>query len=993
MRETLLRATALSSGLAALVAGTPAMGQTAGPTPAQPQEGSSTRPDAAAETGTEDQAQITVTGSRITRRDFSADSPIVSIGQTAIQNVGPATLEQVLNEMPQFTAIRPGSTLTASRQGRNNANLRGLGIARTLVLLDGRRMQPSDTLGTIDLNTIPSALIGNVEVITGGASAVYGSDAIAGVVNFRLRRDFTGLELDGQYGITERGDSATREFNVTFGGNFADGRGHIDLSLGYLDRERSLRGARPYFIDSGIASNLTGALILADAANLPSTASLAGVFGRYGGPTPVRNATLSANTDGTLFTPSSPVLNYRAQDGGIYSLVNGRVGIPYGETYALQTPLERYSVFARATYDVTDGIEAFAQVSHVQYTTEFNVFGGSVRELTIPITNPFIPGDLRPILASRPSPNAPLIYNFSSGRVARAVTATRYNVDQYLLGLRGRLGLGDFRWEIYGSYGRTDQDSRISGQIDRTAINTLLNAADGGASRCAGGFNPFSSVIAQSDSAQQACYNYLVRTLRAHTEFDQHVAEATIQGGLVSLPAGDVRIAVGAGYRRNRFDDQPASEIVNGTVVNAVVGQIVPASGAITVREVFAEALIPLIHDTPLIQRLEIDLAYRLSHYSSIGSAHTYKATADWQMFDFLRLRGGAQQAIRAPSLGEIFTQDGGGQGLIGSTASGQGDPCDVTGVYRAASNPNAAQVRTLCIANGVPASVIDIFRFSGSRVQTRNPISLGLREESARTYTAGVVITSPWSSPLLSRLSLSVDYYNITVKDAIGTITAPINLSQCFSAVGNPTFSAGNIFCQQVRRDAGGNISEVLTPRLNLGSYKTSGIDFQLDWSANLADLGVGRGSHRLGLNLLVSYLDSYAIQNFAGLAFIDYAGTIGNGQIDEFTISYPRWKVSGTLNLDTGPMSLSFKARWIDALYNSADAGAAAHTRPGSAARVYFDLTARFRVSDAFEVRFGVLNIADMQPPVFIGEGATDLAIYDMLGRRFFAGVRAHF
>lgn len=999
MKAKLLRASALSGGLLIMLVATPVWAQstdqpTGSPT-SQPQTTGVPAPTADTPAADDNQgADIVVTGSRISRRDYTADSPIVSVGAKAIENAGPSTLEASLNELPQFTAIRPGSTLTASRAGRNSANLRGLGISRTLVLLDGRRMQPSDSLGTIDLNAIPTSLIENVEVITGGASAIYGSDAIAGVVNFRLRHNFKGIALDAQYGITDRGDSGSFQAGVTIGGDFADGRGHIDLSFDYLDRQGSLRRERPYFINSGIASNLTGALILGDAANLPSTAAIALVFSRYGVPTPARNATFSMNGDGTLFTPSAPVVNYRAQDGGIYSLVNGRVGIPYGETYALQAPLTRYTFFGQANYKITASIEVYGQIYHVAYDTEFNVFGGSVRTLSIPITNPFIPADLRTILASRPNPNAPLVYSFSSGRLARTVIDTHYNVDQYLGGLRGKLGIRDWKWDVYASYGRTDQNSAMAGLIDSASITSLINAPDGGRSVCPAGFNPFSSVIAATDPAQAGCFAKIGRTVNNITRFEQTAVEGTLQGGLFDLPAGEVRFAGGIGYRRNSLVDSPASGLVDKSLINTTLTVFAPVSGAITVKEAFGELLIPLIHNTPLIKSLSLDLAYRLSSYSTSGDAHTWKASADWKMFDFLTFRGGIQQAIRAPSLGEVFSTDGGGQGLIGSTASGQGDPCDITGIYRAASNPNAAKVRDLCVANGVPTNVVDIFRFSGSSVQTANPVSTGLKPETARTYTVGGVITSPWSSPLLSRLSLSIDYYNITVKDAIGTITAPIALAQCFNSNGsNPSYSNGNVFCQQIQRDSGGNILLVQTPRLNLASYKTSGVDVQLDWSAPFDALGIGSADNRIGINAVVSYLAHYQIQNLAGSPFVDYAGTIGNGQIDEFTISYPRWKASGTINLGLGPLDLSFQTRWVAAMYNSLDAGAATRTRAGSDSRVYFDLTSRVQVNDKFEFRFGVLNIADKQPPVWTGEGATDLALYDMLGRRFFVGARMKF
>jgi outer membrane receptor protein involved in Fe transport len=999
MKAILLRASALSGGLMMVAAATPAWAQdaapAASPTPAaQPAPADPANRQSDTATADDKGGDIVVTGSRIARRDYTADSPIVSVNAKAIENSGPSTLEASLNNLPQFTAIRPGSTLTASRAGRNNANLRGLGISRTLVLLDGRRMQPSDSLGTIDLNTIPSSLIENVEVITGGASAVYGSDAIAGVVNFKLRHNFTGLAMDAQYGITDRGDSGSFEGGATLGGDFADGRGHIDLSFDYLNRQGSIRNDRPYFHASGIASNLTGALILGDAANLPSAAAIASVFGKYGSPTPARNATFSMNGDGTLFTPSAPVYNYRAQDGGIYELVNGRVGIPYGETYALQAPLTRYTFFGQANYKITDAIEAYAQVYHVAYDTEFNVFGGSVRSLSIPITNPFIPADLKTILASRPNPNAPLVYSFSSGRLARTVIDTHYNVDQYLGGFRGALGVKDWKWDVYASYGRTDQNAAMGGQIDKAALTSLINAPDGGKSVCPAGFNPFSSVIAATDPTQAACFGKVSRTVNNSTKLEQTAVEASLEGGLITLPAGEVRFAAGLGYRRNSLVDSPSPGLLDGSLINTTLTVFAPTHGEITVKEAFGELLVPLIHDTPLIKSLSLDLAYRLSSYSTSGDAHTWKASADWKMFNFLTFRGGVQQAIRAPSLGEVFSSDGGGQGLIGSTASGQGDPCDVTGIYRAASNPNAAKVRALCVANGVPVNVVDIFRFSGSSVQTVNPISAGLRPETARTYTGGAVITSPWSSPLLQHFSLSVDYYNITVKDAIGTITAPVALAQCFNSNGsNPNYSNDNVFCQQIQRDSGGNILQVQTPRLNLASYKTSGVDVQLDWSAPFDALGLGSSDNRLGLNAVVSYLAHYKIQNLAGSPFVDYAGTIGNGQIDEFTISYPRWKVQTTINLGIGPADFSFQTRWVAAMYNSLDAGSATHSRAGSDSRVYFDLTSRFQVNDKFEFRFGVLNIADKQPPVWTGEGATDLALYDVLGRRFFVGAHVKF
>lgn len=256
-------------------------------------------------------APIIVTGSRIARPDYVAESPILSVGSEALASRGPATLDATFNQLPQFAASNANSGSNPARQGRANANLRGLGIQRTLVLLDGRRMQPSDSLGSIDLNTIAPGLIENIEVITGGASAVYGSDAIAGVVNVKLRRNFEGLEFDAQYGMSDRNDAEALSLSATMGGSFAGGRGRAVASIGYYDRKGTFRGSRPYFNDSGIASALIGGGVTAANSNLPTQAALNAIFSQYGAGTPARNTSIGVNPDGTLFTLSGPVLNLR----------------------------------------------------------------------------------------------------------------------------------------------------------------------------------------------------------------------------------------------------------------------------------------------------------------------------------------------------------------------------------------------------------------------------------------------------------------------------------------------------------------------------------------------------------------------------------------------------------------------------------------------------------------------------------------------------------
>ncbi|TAJ74494.1 MAG: TonB-dependent receptor [Phenylobacterium sp.] len=933
--------------------------------------------------------QVMVTGSRIARKDYVAESPIVTVSNEVIQAAGPASIEQTLNTLPQFAATSGASSANTGLGGRANANLRGLGITRTLVLLDGRRMQPSDPLGAIDLNTISSALVSGVEVITGGASAIYGSDAIAGVVNFKLKKNFSGLELDAQYGQTERGDGETLELAATMGGVFAEGRGSGVLSVSYMDRKHVERGGRPFFRDGGIAAVLPSGAIISDAANLPSQAAISSVFRGYGITATVpTNSRYSVNPDGTLFTTTTPIVNFRWPDSEPYIIINGQVGNPTGEFSPLQQPLKRMVVFSRGSYELTDDIEAYGQFNYTHYTANVQRFGvnsATVRDVYLPVTNPFLPADLRTIIASRPRPNEPLLIYFNQGRFAREEYEQTYNVGQVLGGFTGKLAAIDGSWDVYASFGRTEQNQTRSGYVDRAAYLSLVNAADGGASICQGGLNPLALA-----PPSEACLNYLVREIHETSTFQQKVVEGSLQGRLFQLPAGDVRFAAGASYRKNSYDFNPDAQRVNATVLGVALTR--PTNGSVTTKELFGEVLIPVLRDLPLVRSLNLDLAYRYSDYDTVGGVQTYKASGDWELTEWLRARGGYQRAIRAPSVGELYQPSEQASATVGRTAAGQGDPCDITSVYR--TGPNAARIRALCIANGVPATVIDNHRFTGSAVSAFVSGNLNLKEEVADTYTAGLVFRPSAQIPFIHGLSASADYYNISISNAIGLITGDVIVRRCFNGDGsNPNYDPSNYYCGLINRSASGAFATMTTPLLNLAGYKTSGIDFQLDASTRAEDYGLDDRFGELSINFVLSYVDSYKIQSLAGAAFFDYAGTIGNAQISADAISHPRWKAATTLDYRVADARVALRWRWIDSMGNSGNVGATNATAPGVKARNYFDLTGRYRLSEAVEFRAGVLNLTDKAPPEWTGEGATDFAIYDVLGRRFYAGVNLRF
>jgi iron complex outermembrane receptor protein len=459
--------------------------------------------------------EITVTGSRIARSDYVANSPIVSLSSETLENTGRVTVESALTQMPQFAGAfgqgNTGSTSTGLNGGQATASLRGLGSKRTLILMDGRRLQPSNPDGSVDLNTIPEALIENIEVITGGASTTYGSDATAGVVNFRLRRNFKGIELNGQTGVSNYGDGNTYRITATTGSAFADERGHAVLSIDYTRRDTAQQAERDYFTfrtsTPGLATIPQGNAIFG--ANLPTLAAVNSVFvGQYGTRALTGNAAgrytgqIGFNTDQTLFsTTGVPVLNYRDPQTDEAYIVNSgtnsqQVNFGYNGG-SIQADLDRYSVFGKVDYDVTDSIKAFTQFSYTTYsstgltnpTLASNVYG-----LTVPTTNPFITPAFRSILASRPTPNAPFTFYKALSILGPRIQSYDYDVYQITAGLSGKIGVRDWTWDLYANTSRAKFENAQSGGASAGAVSRLLNSTTGGTELCAGGFNPFGNV-------------------------------------------------------------------------------------------------------------------------------------------------------------------------------------------------------------------------------------------------------------------------------------------------------------------------------------------------------------------------------------------------------------------------------------------------------------------------------------------------------------------
>ncbi len=938
---------------------------------------------------------IVVTGSRISRRDYVSESPIVTVGQAAIATTGSPTIEATLNTLPQLTTSASASANFTGRGGQASADLRGLGQQRTLVLLDGRRMQPSSSDGSIDLNTVPTQLIDSVEVITGGASAVYGSDAVTGVVNLKLRKNVQGVELSAQKGISSYGDGDTTDVNLLVGSRFADDRGHAMIDVSYSTRDAIQFNQRSYLLNQATSASQPEGRINVNAANLPSQAAVNAIFSRYGmAPGAVsRSSTFSFNTDGTLFL-QSPVVNYRSpplENVGVYN--NGLTTFA-GNYFYLQTPLNRYSAYTKADYDVSENLNVWVQALYTNYnvTAQFapGVVGSNTSvALNVPVTNPFISGDLSQLLASRPNPNAP--FTIVKRLPDNGIHRERYDYDVFQLqgGLSGKL-FGDWKWDADGAYGRTTLNQTEINYQSSGAINQLLGAADGGRSLCAGGFNPFGN-----QPISPACIAYINRTPSSRTTLERGYLDANVTGTLLNLPAGGVKVAAGADYRKDSFSFLPDTGIAAGDIAGYL--PIRASSGSTSVKEVYGELLVPVFRDAFFAKELNIDAAYRYSNYDSVGGISTYKVDVDWLVVDGIRLRGGYSRATRAPSVGELFAPQQFNQATLGVLAGGGGDPCDIRSTYRAAGKPNAAAVRTLCLAQGVPAALIDNYtniNANTANVTAGNP---ALQAETADTFSAGIVLHPKIGNPLFSRINFSVDFYKIKLKGAVGSINNQLATQRCFNGDGsNPTYAASNFACTLIARDPGtGLISLIQNPTFNLGGYDTSGIDFAFDWTFDLDDVGFGKAG-RIAFSTTVNKLDEFAIQTLPGGPFVDFAGTLGNTQIDQFADAHPNWKATTSLTYALNPFDLTLRWRFLDRMQNAANVGTTA-TNPPIEAVSYFDLNANVKVANSFTLSLGVVNLGNRQPPIVntnvTGQYASDPYTYDLVGRRFFVGVKTKF
>jgi iron complex outermembrane receptor protein len=975
--------------------------------------------------------EIVVTGSRIVRQDYTANSPVATLNAQQITANADVTVDTFLNSLPQ---VNPAGTTTSNNPGnggQSNINLRGLGSNRNLVLLDGRRLQPSASDLTVDLNTIPQAMIESIEVMTGGAGAVYGADAVAGVANLKLKKNFEGVDLRYSFSnSTEYWDAEEINVSGVVGGNFGDGRGNAIMGLDYSKREGMIKSQRPFAaIATSTTSFAPNGNLFSNSGNAISQDAVDALFGTagYGSNAPgSTNATLLGfNNDGSLhsrgvFNSPLDVLNWR-QDVDLSvntNLFPDLYSYNFDAVNILTLPLERRSFLTALEYEFDNGIEVFGQFGWTEYnsatalaptpfptirtkapgenasteaTSPYVTPGSTISNvLVVPRTNPFFAAsaDLAALLDSRTGDDARLVGTgadepilIRSRSLPAGLRQANYDntVIQYLVGARGPLFSDNWSWEIYASEGTTEIQRKQTGNLDTQRIYNLINAPDGGVSICEGGLN----LVGVNDWSDE-CVDYISVDAITQQDFKLNVVQGFVSGDVVDLPAGSLSMVFGAEGRWFEYNFDPG--VLSGPISGFNTQLAVKAKNKF--EDLFLEALIPIV------ENVEASVGYRYStaSFTQDGasapskSSDSYKLELSWQALDYMRLRASYQRAVRAPNFNELF--DGGG------SAPQYFDPCSVTGVQR--TGPDAAAMRALCEATGVAAP--DTFVQSpGGQLSISTAGNTDLDPEEADTITVGVVFQSPWGGAL-EGLQASLDYYSIDIKGPILTPDVNVITADCYNYYGNnPSYDASYSSCAGLVRFGGdilfisGPNPDGTYPGVNGGKLGTEGIDLQVSYAT---DLPVGQ----LGLNFMLNYLLSADRQELDSLPTIDYSGSVayfGSG----LGTSFPefKWNLTGVYTI--GDFAFDARVRWIDSMKNRASLQFPGETQPtGVGSVTYLDLGVTYTM-DRFlpnsSLRLGLNNATDEQPPEYAPnvQSGTDPSLYDVIGRRFFASVNFRF
>lgn len=1011
-----LLATTVISGLAALGA-TPALAQNEVRQPTQEATLGGDDPtvtDTAPETEGSAGTTITITGSRIARPDLTSTSPVTVVDSEQVQLTGTTTLETLMNDLPQ---VIPGNNRTSNNSGGfafSTLDLRGLGPSRTLILVDGERLPASSASGVVDIAQVPVGLIERIDVVTGGATAVYGSDAVAGVVNFVLKQNFEGVELTGQVGIAQDGVGFNYSVSGLWGGNFDDGRGNIALYGSYFQREAVGQGRYDYSrVSAAICADAAGGFgtICDDPSEIP--AGSAGFFGAGGSATPpwgqVNNsaanpfniAAITAAFPGQFVTPAgcTPTgsnLSFndagqltRYYGGGICGIPirsNGSSRYNYAPDNFLSIPYDRLNFSALGRYEFTDNTRMRFFAAYTNTNSEVNLAPTPAAGGTGFVIDPVrvaascvgaqaacaLPTDLAFALGTRPNPTATFLYDRRFTETGPRVGKTEIQSFNGRITLEHDLG-GEGDWRIFGGlgYGQTDIVSQSIGNINRIAVEQAIYGCRLSPTSPVNGPGIIPGCVPISiygpNSISDAGRRFIQTDTTDYQEFSQARASVNVTGSLWELPGGPLGVAFGAEVRRDRGETVPDDAKIRGEIIG--FNQQQPTRGAITAREVYGEVRAPILGGAGFPDLLAIELGARYSDYSSLQDPlFNWKAAIEFAPISWVRFRATYNKAARAPSVFELFQN--GDQGFPAYT-----DVCN-------ANRPGGPAPACSTGANGapiVPAALLPTFQQNNSQVQAFAFGQPDLSEEKAETWTAGVVI-SPSRFPL-GRFSMTLDYYDITLRGAVQGLSAQFYINQCY-------LSGDASACARIFRNPGtGQIDRVNTGRRNNpdtnGPIHLSGIDWTVNWVVPVADMFGGLGDGRIRFSNIFSWAWDYEV---GGTDFVGIASSGLGGVTSEFANTM-------TLAYEEGPLTV--QGRWVYKSGGEDDILGLSADRQGFAPRVpdltYFDLSVRWAVSERLTVTGIVYNIFDTYPLQTVGgfseQANTHVSFYSplILGRSF--------
>lgn len=936
--------------------------------------------------------EIVITGSRIKRADnLSSATPMITLGEDQIELTGSINVYDILNELPQAgEGLSRGNTnFTVGSSGLQTVDLRGLGDGRTLTLVNGRRWVGGvPGTGTVDLNSIPTDLIANLEVITGGASAVYGSDAVAGVININLKNDFEGFTFEAMDGKYNKGDGETRLYSMTFGANFADGKGNSVFNIrtdeqgrvmardrtGYTGRDLFYYGyyygadfGAPYdsfILDPGYSSFVPQGRFFVSGNNSDSAGML----------------TFDCSSRGPYsVTQSDTVVGW--SDAG------GSSNCGFNRTYfrALEVPLERYSVFNATNYQFDNGTEMFAEFSYtsVDSQSEFepvpfsseDVFGG-LGTFGYNISNPYMPAAIRDAAVAAQggvqavdadgNPIANMYVDADGNelqvpfirRLLEFGTRGSSNTRETFRAALGAVGTfsNGMEWDAYYQYGVSD---RMQYSQNYNAIN-MANALN--ATTDANGNVICTDVVARAQgcvpinlfglmAASDEAVNYVKAITLRQSKNTQEVMAFNVTGdfNLLGLDAG---FAAGVERRTETGADIPDSLQQAGLHGSNVTPATV---GSYSVEGAYVEVLVPLVSDVFLVQDLTVEAAYRSDDYSTAGRVDASKFGVNWTVTDDFRFRTVVAESTRAPNIDELYS----GQAQSYTSIA---DPC--AGVGNPAAEPNMSSIVIAnCLADSRIAATAAQgsfdqdsglttpgFNYSQPDIQTISGFIGGnpnLDVETAETTTVGFVYTPTY----LEEFALSLDYYNIQIDDVIGSVSASRLINECYNSENYPNVAQ----CSAHERFPTGKLRYWYSYGINQSFYETAGYD--LAFAYTFRDLGYFdlKVPGELRVNGIYTLRDKHVFQTTSESTPFDFVGEVGyNEDIVKFNAVYTlnEWLLSvqsnyyGDARDDVGQAPDAYHLNAVDSM-------------------VYTDVQLRYQLNDNLSVYMGVDNVGDQNPP----------------------------